>query len=147
VVSYELAKVKKPDINSQLSDNLMIPFRTVPAFHLPLMRAQMSDAGPLICVRGINKKLCEELISSFPLIRRGPHRKRSLQQFFVAAGTSSPSCYLVIIGGYTNPQTHASNNSSIVACIRCRGNVFTESLTSNDRRDTHTDTKTDRRAF
>jgi hypothetical protein len=36
----------------------------------------------------------------------------------------------------TDPQTHASNNSSIVAWIRCYGNVFTESLPSNEKRNT-----------
>jgi hypothetical protein len=33
-----------------------------------------------------NKKFWEELIVYFPLIRRGPDRKRRLQQFFVAGG-------------------------------------------------------------
>jgi hypothetical protein len=33
----------------------------------------------------------------------------------------------------------------IFACIRCRGKVLTEPLPSNDRRDMHTDTQTDRR--
>jgi hypothetical protein len=84
----------------------------------------------------INKKFWEELTAYCPLIRHGPHRKRRLQQFFVAAGASSPSCYLATTGGYTDPLTHASNNSYIVACIRCRGNVFTKMLPSNERRDT-----------
>jgi hypothetical protein len=51
-----------------------------------------------------NKKFWEELIAYFPLLRRGPHRKRRVQQFFY--------CCL---------------------CIRCRGNFFTEPLSSNDR--------------
>jgi hypothetical protein len=33
------------------------------------------------------------------------HRKRRLQQFFVAAGTSLPSCYLGTIGEYTDRPT------------------------------------------
>jgi hypothetical protein len=33
------------------------------------------------------------------------------------------------------PQTQTSSNSSIVACILCRGNVFTEPLPGNERRD------------
>jgi hypothetical protein len=37
-------------------------------------------------------------------------------------------------------ENEASNYSSVVACIRCGVNVFTEPLPSNDRRDTHTDT-------
>jgi hypothetical protein len=37
-------------------------------------------------------------------------------------------------GGRT--QNDASNNSSIVECIRCRGNVFTEPLSRTDWRDT-----------
>jgi hypothetical protein len=52
-----------------------------------------------------SKKFWEELFPSFPLIRHGPHRKRRLQQFFVAAGTSLPSCYLATIGGYTERPT------------------------------------------
>jgi hypothetical protein len=46
-------------------------------------------------------------------------------------------------GIQTDLRTQAANNSSIVACIRCRGNVFTEPLPSNDRRDTLKDTQTD----
>jgi hypothetical protein len=44
------------------------------------------------------------------LIGQGPHRKRRDQQFLYCC-----------------------------ACIHCRGNVFTEPMPSNDRRDTHTD--------
>jgi hypothetical protein len=94
-----------------------------------------------------SKKFWEELIAYFPLIRHGPHRKRRLQQFFVAAGTSLPSCYLATIDGYVYTPTDspwydtdriendASNNSSIIARIRCRGNVFTEPLPSTEGRD------------
>jgi hypothetical protein len=38
-----------------------------------------------------------------------------------------------------------TNNSSIVGCILCRGNVFTEPLIINERRDTRIDTPTDRK--
>jgi hypothetical protein len=73
----------------------------------------------------------------FRLIPHGLHRKR-LWQFFVPAGTFLPSCYLATIGGtQTNPQTHASNNSSIVACIRFGGNMFTEPLPSNEKKGIH----------
>jgi hypothetical protein len=48
-----------------------------------------------------NKKFWEELIAYFPFIRHEPHRKRRLQRFFFAAGTSLPSRYLATIGGYT----------------------------------------------
>jgi hypothetical protein len=34
----------------------------------------------------------------------------------------------------------ASNNSSMVTCVRCRGNVFTKPLPSNDKEHIHTDT-------
>jgi hypothetical protein len=78
-------------------------------------------------------------------LRHGPHRKRCLQQLFVAMGTSLPRYYLTTTEGYTDPQTHASNNSSIVACILCRGKVFTEPFPSTDRRDTHRDTQPDGR--
>jgi hypothetical protein len=52
-----------------------------------------------------NKKFREELIAYFPLIRHGPHRKRHLQQFLVAAGTCLSSRCLATIGGYTDRLT------------------------------------------
>jgi hypothetical protein len=52
-----------------------------------------------------NKKFWEELVAYFPLIRHEQHRKRRVQQFFYCC-----------------------------VYIRCRGNVFTEPLPSNDRR-------------
>jgi hypothetical protein len=42
--------------------------------------------------------------SLLSLIRHEPHRKRQLQQFFVAAGPSLPS-YVATIGGYTDRPT------------------------------------------
>jgi hypothetical protein len=104
-----------------------------------------------------SKKFWEELISYFPLIRYGPHRKRH-QQFLVAAGTYLPSPCLATIEGYTDrhPQTllwydtdrienDASNSSSIVACIRCRGNGVAAPLPSNDREGGYTWRQTDGR--
>jgi hypothetical protein len=52
----------------------------------------------------LSKKFWEELIVYFLLIWHGPHRKRSLKQFF----------YCCI-------------------CVRCLWNVFTEPLPSNDK--------------
>jgi hypothetical protein len=40
-------------------------------------------------------------------------------------GRSLLSCYLATVGGYIDPQTQAFNNSSIVACIHCHGNILT----------------------
>jgi hypothetical protein len=51
-----------------------------------------------------NKKFCDELITHFLLIRHEAHRKRLVQQFL-----------------YCCP------------CIRCRGNMFTEPLPSDNR--------------
>jgi hypothetical protein len=45
----------------------------------------------------------------------------------------------------TDPQAHATNNSSIAERIHCRGNVFIDPLPSSERRDKHTDTQTDGR--
>jgi hypothetical protein len=96
-----------------------------------------------------NKKFWEELIAYFPMIRYGPHRKRRLQQFVVAAGTSLPSCYLATIGGYTNRPTDWPlmrcglrrkwyvQQFSIITCIRFRGNVFTDPKPNNEWRDTY----------
>jgi hypothetical protein len=99
----------------------------------------------------INKKFWTELITYFPLIRHGPHWKRGLQ-FFVAAGTSLPSCYLVTIGGYTDRPTDtrpqifpflrvfvAAGTGLPSRCLAAKGRIhFTESLPSNDRIPIHT---------
>jgi hypothetical protein len=47
----------------------------------------------------LNKKLWEKLIAYFPLILHGPHRKRRLQQFFVAPGTCLASRCLATVRG------------------------------------------------
>jgi hypothetical protein len=56
-----------------------------------------------------NKKFCEELIAYFPLVLNAQHKKRRFQKFY---------CCCVY--------------------IHCRGNVFTEPLSNNDKWDTHT---------
>jgi hypothetical protein len=55
-----------------------------------------------------NKKFWEGIIANIPLIRHGSHRKRRVQQFFYCC-----------------------------VCIHCHGNVFTETLPSNERRYTY----------
>jgi hypothetical protein len=103
-----------------------------------------------------NIKFWEELIAYFPFIRHGLHRKRLVQQFFVAAGTSLPSRCLATIGNtQTGPHSlilydtdrieNDASNNSIVAGIGCHGNVSTEPLHSNYMRDTHMDTQTNER--
>jgi hypothetical protein len=47
-----------------------------------------------------SKKFWEELIDHFPSIQHIMHWKRRSQQFFIATGTSLPSCYLATIWGY-----------------------------------------------
>jgi hypothetical protein len=99
-----------------------------------------------------NKKSWEKLIPYFPLIWHGPYRKRRPQQFFVAAGKCLPNRCLETIGVYivrptNNIENDASNIASIVACIRCSANVFTEPLPSNDRGNIRTDTETDERGL
>jgi hypothetical protein len=102
-----------------------------------------------------NEKFWEELIAYFPLIRHGSHRKRRLQQFFVAAGTSLPSWYLITKGRCTDIHTRPTILLLLRVCVaagtclsscclamKC-GIHFTEPLPSNGRRDTHTDTRTD----
>jgi hypothetical protein len=100
----------------------------------------------------LNKKFWEELITCFPLIRQGPHRKRSLQQFSVAAGKSLPSYYLAAITAYTDTR---HTRSTILLLLRVfvatgiwlqsrylatkRGIQFTDPLPSNGRGDRHTD--------
>jgi hypothetical protein len=92
-------------------------------------------------------KFWVELISYFPLIWHGLHRNRCLQQVFIAAGPSLPSYHLAMIGEYIHLQTllwqdrgHIENgvadNSFIIACIHCCGNMFTEALPSTKWRDT-----------
>jgi hypothetical protein len=95
----------------------------------------------------LNKKLGEDLIAYFPLIRHEPHRKRRFQQFQDAAGMYLPSRCLATIRGYTDGPTdspllrhgphtkrHVHKFFYCCVCIRCRGNVFTEPLPSNDKR-------------
>jgi hypothetical protein len=68
--------------------------------------------------RNKNRKFWETLISYFPVIRHGSHRKRHLQHFFVAAGTSLLSCYLTTIEGYIDsPRDTSANNSCILECV------------------------------
>jgi hypothetical protein len=90
-------------------------------------------------------KFWEELISYFPLLQYGPHRKQ-LQRFFIAAGTFLRNCYITAIKEYTDrPIDLLVQQFFFVACIFCRGNVFTEPLPNNESRDTHVDTQTDGR--
>jgi hypothetical protein len=93
----------------------------------------------------LNKKFWEELIAYFPLIRHGPHRKRRLQQLFVAAETCSHSHCLAVIGVHTDRpidspfMRHGPHRKRrfqqffVISCITCRGNVSTEPFPSNDR--------------
>jgi hypothetical protein len=127
-------------VNSALIRRLLlITSCTKPQESMPYLRRlchkQMSLFNPrnvsqsnitffLTYVPHLNRKFWYKLIAYFSLIRHGPLRKQRLQQFFVAAGTSLPSCYLATIGGYTDPQTlfwydtdllenNASNNSAL----------------------------------
>jgi hypothetical protein len=59
----------------------------------------------------------EELIAYFPLIRHGPHRKRLLQQFFVAAGRSLLSCHQATIGAYTDRPTDIRIQQFFYCCV------------------------------
>jgi hypothetical protein len=80
------------------------------------------------------------LVTYFPLIRHGRHRKRFLYKFCLAAGMCSLSRWLTTIGDIqADPQTllwydmdctdnYASKNSSIIAYICCRGKVHTAPL-------------------
>jgi hypothetical protein len=91
-----------------------------------------------------NKNFWEEGIACLPLIRHRSHRNRHLQQFFVAVRMCLPNRCPSMIRRRRDPQTllwhdtghtehDTSNKSSVVACIDCRGKVFTEPLPSNHR--------------
>jgi hypothetical protein len=96
------------------------------------------------------KEYKDELIVHFHLIRHGPHGKRCLQQFFVAAGTSLPSCHLATIHGYIGRPTDTRPTIFLLlrVCIaagtclpsRCLATIggiqFTEPVPSKNRRDT-----------
>jgi hypothetical protein len=81
-------------------------------WYTPHSQINLNELELHLCGRNatINKKFWEELIAYFPLIWQGQHRKRRVLQF------------------------------SNIACIRCRGIVFTEPLPSNDSGDPHTNT-------
>jgi hypothetical protein len=110
----------------------------------------------------------QELISCIPLVRHGSHLKRRLQHFFVAAGTSLPSCYLATKRGYAGRPTESLSERHgphikwrvqtflcfcmysmprerlLSRCIAIKGGMhFTEPLPNNDRRDKHTLAQTD----
>jgi hypothetical protein len=98
-----------------------------------------------------NRKYWEELIAYFPLTRNGPHRKRRLKQFFVAAGTSLPNPYLATIRGIHRPTRPtillllsvfiAAGTCLPSRCLAMKWAIhFTEPLFWTNMRDTHTDT-------
>jgi hypothetical protein len=61
-------------------------------------------------------------------------------QFFVSEGKSLTSCYLAKIGGSTDRPTNTRVQQLFYCCcIRCRGNVFTEPLRSNERKGNFTE--------
>jgi hypothetical protein len=64
-----------------------------------------------------NTKFWEELIAFITLIRHGPHRKRRLQQFFLATGRSLPSSSLATIGGYTDKPTDTRVQQFFYCCV------------------------------
>jgi hypothetical protein len=81
----------------------------------------------LTCLGIFNHKFWQELIANFSWILHGPHRK-SLQQFFAAAGTCLPSRCLAAIEGYADPQTllwyetdRIENDTSISCSIVAAG--------------------------
>jgi hypothetical protein len=59
-------------------------------------------SSSVIAVSNLSKKFCEELIAYFSLVLHELHRKRRLQQFFVADGTHLPSRCLETIEGHTD---------------------------------------------
>jgi hypothetical protein len=65
----------------------------------------------------ICQKFWEEIIVYFSLIRHGLRRKRRLQQFFVAAETYLPSCYLATIGGYRDRFTDTRVQQFFYCCV------------------------------
>jgi hypothetical protein len=91
--------------------------------------------------------------------------KRLLQKFFVAAGTSLPSCYLSLAGRYTSPRCHfkilnrTENMCPIITILlnvsvspetclpRSCLALVTEPLPCNNSMNTHTDTQTRGRAL
>jgi hypothetical protein len=64
----------------------------------------------------INKKFWEELIAYFLLTPHGLHRKRLLQQFFLAPGTSLKTCHPRTIRG--NTQTHRHTRPTVLLLLR-----------------------------
>jgi hypothetical protein len=76
----------------------------------------------LVRIFCLTERFCEKLIY-VPLIRHGPHGKRRLQQFFVAAGTSIPSYYLAAISGYTDISTDRHIEQFFYCCLH--SSVFT----------------------
>jgi hypothetical protein len=77
------------------------------------------------------QEVLEELIPVFPLIRHGPHRKRRVRQFRVAAGNCLPSRHLATVRGHTERPTDSPLIRRVqhffycCVCVRCSDNFFT----------------------
>jgi hypothetical protein len=89
---------------------------------LPMYQIQKSsEVATLLCL--LLLKMCPK-IAYFP------------ETYHNRNPRTLPSCYLATIRGYTDTCVQIS---SVVMCIRCRGNVFTKQLPSYEMRDTHRD--------
>jgi hypothetical protein len=85
-----------------------------------------------------SNKFWEEVTDYFPLIRHGPHRKRSLQQFFFTEGTCLMSRCLATIGGHTDKPTdsplirHGPHRKRVQQFFYLRFEVLTAVVVSLD---------------
>jgi hypothetical protein len=71
------------------------------ASHWPATHPPMSLMHFNIQSESVNNKFWYKLMAYFPCIQHGPHRKRGLQQFFIAVGTCLLGHCLAMTGGYT----------------------------------------------
>jgi hypothetical protein len=137
----QLKPISKCEWNTHLND-----LWTIKQEEEPIVSATTDENVDPVAVQELietmkynrNKKFWEELIVY--LLRHGPHRKLSLQQFIFSAGMCLPSHCLATIEGCT----YRSTDSSLIRhglhrkqrvqklccclCIRCRGNVFLPKL-------------------
>jgi hypothetical protein len=99
---------------------------------------------PFSVCKKINKKLLEELITYFALIRHGLHRKRRLEQFFVGRGSHLPRRYSNVKGMHRptdsglrcRPYRNDAPSSYFVLCVRFLRNIFTGPLFNAEWNDT-----------
>jgi hypothetical protein len=101
--------------------------RPIAAFNVPIDISMLPDRTLIL---GPSAQTEMSMLSPTFLARHGPHKKRRLQQFFVAAGTFLPSFHLATIEWYTD--THVQQFFYCCVHSLLRDYMYIEPLPSNE---------------